>query len=227
MAKRKLSRFAEIKNFPNVFEPSIKEIAVNGYYMKSNWHSDYFKNNNPIVLELGCGKGEYTIGLSKQFPDKNFIGVDIKGARIWRGAKTAHDEKRSNVAFLRTKIDFIESFFSMGEVSEIWITFPDPQPKKSKARKRLTAPGFINRYKNILTSNGIIHLKTDNTALYEYTLESLTENSHEIIFSTNDLYSSVILPQNLEAAGITDIKTHYEAIFTAKGEKIKYIKFRI
>ena len=169
MGKDKLKRFYELNTFTNVLQPSLNEIKP-AHKIKGKWNLE-FKNDNPIVLELGCGKGEYTVGLAKLNPDVNFIGVDIKGARIWRGAKTTNDENIENVRFLRTKIDFIDHFFTKDEVSDIWLTFSDPQPKRP--RKRLTSPLFIDRYKKILCPNGIIHLKTDSNLLYHYTLDEI------------------------------------------------------
>lgn len=232
MAKNKLQRFAELRTFPNVHEFLFTERETD-FKLKGKWNAEYFKNNNPIVLELGCGKGEYSNGLAEKYPEKNFIGVDIKGARIWRGSKTAQEKKLFNVAFLRTQIEFVESCFEKEEVSEIWITFPDPQPNKEK--KRLTHPVFLNRYKNILKQNGIVHLKTDSAELYEFTLEvihsspvtsSEEENRKmELVYATNDLYgNSNAFPGMRE---VTAIKTHYEKLFTAKGKKITYMKFQL
>src|SRR5688572_33160801 len=174
MAKNKLQRFAELRTFSNVHEFLFTERETD-FKLKGKWNTDHFKNSNPIVLELGCGKGEYSNGLAEKYPNLNFIGVDIKGARIWRGSKTAQEKKLLNVAFLRTQIEFIESCFEKEEVSEIWITFPDPQPNKEK--KRLTHPVFLNRYKNILKQKGVIHLKTDSAELYEFTLETIRSPS--------------------------------------------------
>ena len=156
--KRKLEHFAEMKTFPNVYEPDTEEVLRQDYFMKGQWRSKHFKNENPIVLELGCGKGEYSVGMGRKYPNKNFIGIDIKGARMWRGSKTALEENINNVAFLRTRIEFIESCFAKDEVDEIWITFPDPQPQSTRERKRLTSPIFINQYKKVLSENGLIHL---------------------------------------------------------------------
>ncbi|MBI3503092.1 MAG: tRNA (guanosine(46)-N7)-methyltransferase TrmB [Bacteroidetes bacterium] len=220
MPKNKLQRFAELKTFENVFEFLFTE-RLTDFKLKGKWNSEYFKNENPIVLELGCGKGEYSIGLAEKYPKKNFIGIDIKGARIWRGSKNAQEKKLSNVCFLRTQIEFIESCFSKDEVNEIWITFPDPQPNKEK--KRLTHPIFLNRYKNILKPNGIIHLKTDSTELYEFTLEVIAENKLKLLDSTIDLYGN----SNSERDEVKMIKTHYEKLFTAQGKKITYLQFQL
>ena len=159
--KRKLEHFAEMKTFPHVFEPELKEVFNTTYKMQGKWKSHFFKNENPLVLELGCGKGEYSIGMAEKFPNKNFIGIDIKGARMWRGAKTAQEENSTNVAFLRTRIEFIEACFGKGEVDEIWITFPDPQIKDRREKKRLTGPLFINRYRQFMKADGLVHLKIE------------------------------------------------------------------
>ncbi len=223
MVKQKLKKFAEVNSFDNCFFLSFEESTADGLPLKGLWHKNYFKNNNPIVLELGCGKGEYTIGLAQRFPDKNFIGVDIKGNRIWTGAKTAIENKMNNVAFIRTRIDFIDSCFSENEVNEIWITFPDPQPQKSRIRNRLTNTLFINKYKKIMGNAGIIHLKTDNEPFYNYSREIIAENNFEELDATNDLYADIT--QRDEA--LTSIKTHYEKMFSKKGFKICYLKFKV
>ncbi len=222
MAKRKIKKFAEVNSFANCFFLSYEESRAEGLPLKGNWHKNYFKNNNPIVLELGCGKGEYTVGLAERFPNKNFIGVDIKGNRIWTGAKTAVDNKMNNAAFIRTRIDFIDACFAENEVKEIWITFPDPQPQKSRIRNRLTNIMFINRYKKILEKGGIINLKTDSEPFYDFTREVITENKFELLDATNDLYSDV----NKRDEALTSIKTYYEKKFSEKGFKICYLKFR-
>ncbi|MGZ3863774.1 MAG: tRNA (guanosine(46)-N7)-methyltransferase TrmB [Bacteroidia bacterium] len=218
----KLEKFAEFETFTNCSFLPFEEIKQ-GHPLASKWRSDYFKNNNPIILELGCGRGEYTIGLAKNNPDKNYIGVDVKGNRIWTGAKFAIENKLNNVAFIRTRIDFIEHCFAKGEVDEIWLTFPDPQPQKTRTRKRLTNPMFLERYKKILKPGGVIHLKTDSTSFYEYTLEVVAELKLELIYSTSDLY--INNPSGKEE--LTSIKTYYEKLFTEKGEKIKYCCFKL
>jgi len=223
MAKRKIKKFREVNSFDNCFFLSFEESKANGLKLKGNWHKNYFKNNNPIVLELGCGKGEYTVGLAERFPNKNFIGVDIKGNRIWSGAKTALENKMNNVAFIRTRIDFIDTCFAADEVNEIWITFPDPQPQKSRIRNRLTNMIFLNRYKKILINNGVINLKTDSEFFYNFTREVISENQLEEIDATNDLYAKDI--EREEA--LTSIKTYYEKMFSEKGFKICFLKFRI
>lgn len=218
----KLQKFAELETFPNCFSFHYENISE-GFELKGKWKEEVFQNGNPIVLELGCGKGEYSLGLAKKNPDKNFIGVDVKGNRIWTGAKEALELKLSNVAFLRTRIDFVDHCFESGEVDEIWITFPDPQPQKSREKKRLTHPNFLNRYRRFLKEGGLVHLKTDSTGLYEYTLETILQNRLTMIWHTPDLYRNCP-PERRE---LIEIKTHYEKLFTAKGENIKYICFRL
>ncbi len=221
MGKDKLRRFALMQEFENVFQPAVNH----EFAMKGKWRENYFKNDGPIVLELGCGKGEYSVGLAKHFPHKNFIGVDIKGARMFIGAKEALESKMNNVAFLRTRIDFICDYFEENEVDEIWLTFSDPQPKKP--RKRLSSPIFVDRYRKILKPGGLIHMKTDSDILFEYTEEQINENNYECLELTWDLYGS--LPETIDAQTreIFHIKTHYEQLFTAKGSVIKYCRFRI
>jgi len=218
MAKRKKKKFAEVSEFKNVIQPDIKIHLQTDFELKGKWASEFFGNNNPVVLELGCGKGEYTVGLAGWNPKINYIGIDIKGARIWRGAKTAIEKKLTNVAFIRTHIDLIESFFESGEVSEIWITFPDPQPRKQN--KRLTSARFVNMYRTILKPEGNIHLKTDSQLLHYYTLELLKQNSIQPIVSTNNLYEGKITIPELH------IKTFYEQQFLAQGLPITYLKFQ-
>lgn len=221
MGKDKIRRFAAVKSFDNFYEPVIGEVSP----MKGKWSSDHFKNDNPIVLELGCGKGEYSVGLAKHFPNKNFIGVDIKGARMFIGAEEALNDKMDNVAFLRTKIDFITDCFVPGEVDEIWLTFSDPQPKKEN--KRLSSPPFIERYRKILKPGGIVHMKTDSDLLFEYTEEQIKTQNYECLELTWDLYGEI--PEKIDPVtrDIFHIKTHYEKLFTAKGSVIKYCKFKI
>lgn len=189
-----------------------------GFALKGKWH-EFFNNHHPIVLELGCGKGEYIVALSQKYPHINFIGIDIKGARMWRGAKTTFENKTPNAAFIRTRIDQIEGLFAENEVSGIWITFPDPQP--AKARKRLTSPMFTNRYKNFLKPDSIIHLKTDSLEFFDYTLFTIKTEGHELLFHTYDLYNS-----NLED-DVMLTQTHYENIFLQKGIPIKYLRFKL
>lgn len=221
MGKGKIKRFQEFSSYDNVFEPTIEETFNKDYALKGKWNIDFFKNNKPLIIELGCGKGEYTIGLAQKYPDKNFIGVDIKGARMWKGAKQSQELKMNNVAFVRTRIEFIDSIFSENEVDEIWITFPDPQLKKRRAKKRLTSSIFLNNYKKFITSDGIIHLKTDNDLLYLYTLDIIHKNNLTILESTNNLY------QNSSTNEILSIKTFYENQYLEKGKNINYIKFKL
>ncbi|MCK6618345.1 MAG: tRNA (guanosine(46)-N7)-methyltransferase TrmB [Cyclobacteriaceae bacterium] len=214
--KRKKERFRIIEERSNVIEPS-KE---NYHTIKGSWHT-HFGNKNPITVELACGRGEYSVNLARMFPDKNFIGVDIKGDRIWKGSTWAVEQGLGNVAFLRTQILLIESFFEQGEVDEIWITFPDPRPRKRDIKRRLTSPRFLNFYKKLLKPSGYVRLKTDNTILFDYTLEVLKErNDITDLDFTHNLYASDL---RLECY---DIKTRYEEEFTAKGELIKYLRFR-
>ncbi|HLP12728.1 MAG TPA: tRNA (guanosine(46)-N7)-methyltransferase TrmB [Flavobacteriales bacterium] len=227
MGKNKLAHFAELKTFHNVVEAPGHEWYTREHAIKGTWNTTIFGNKNPLVLELGCGKGEYTVGMARKFSEKNFIGVDIKGARMWRGAKTTALENISNAAFLRTRIDFINSFFNENEVSEIWLTFSDPQPIEAKARKRLTSPLFMERYKKILRPGGIIHVKTDSDILYKYTLEEIARNGYKLIFESGDLYHAAISTFDTDTKEILEIKTHYEQIFLNLGKTIKYIKFSI
>jgi tRNA (guanine-N7-)-methyltransferase len=215
--KRKQERFRIIEEQPNVIEPSKALYQT----IKGKWRTDYFKNSNPITLELACGRGEYTVGLAKLFPDQNVIGVDIKGERIWKGSTLALQEQLVNAAFLRTHILMIENFFELKEVNEIWLTFPDPRPRKRDIKRRLTSPRYIEMYKRLLQTGGYLRLKTDNTLLYEYTLEQLQQRSDvaDLAF-TEDVYSSELKKECF------DIKTRYEQEFTEKGEKIKYLRFR-
>jgi tRNA (guanine-N7-)-methyltransferase len=225
MAKNKLRRFDEMKDFDNVIQPLLQPFPTEEFPLKGNWGKLFFKNNNPIVLELGCGKGEYAVGLAKHYPNKNFIGVDIKGSRMYIGAKEAKELDLKNVAFLRTKIDFIEHFLAENEISEIWLTFSDPQP--NKPRKQLSSEQFVNRYRKILAKGGLVHLKTDSDLLFESTEEQLHLHQYEVIEFTRDLYAS--LPENLDPTirEILHIKTHYEELFTKKGAIIKYCSFKI
>ncbi len=218
--KNKLNRFAENATFDNMFELNYEEV-VDGFEKKGNWKNDFFKNENELVIELGCGKGEYTTGLAQMFPNKNFIGIDIKGARIWRGLVTTDEKELKNVAFIRSKINLIEYFFGENEVSEIWITFPDPHPSKIKEKRRLTSPQFLNRYYDILMPDGVIHLKTDNIIFFEYTLDVIRDNGHELLYTTYDVYGE----ENDEA--LIQIQTFYEKKWLKLGTKIKYLRFKL
>ena len=221
MGKDKLKRFNELEGLHRVIQPDFEEVYQREYRLKGRWKQEVFGNDKPLVLELGCGKGEYTVGLARLYPEKNFMGVDIKGARIWKGAKTAHEEGLDNVAFLRTRIDFIRSFFDREEIDEIWITFPDPQEKKRRRKKRLTGDIFLNAYRHFLKDGGFVNLKTDNTGLYTYTLELAKFNELEIDWHTDDLYKTGRSDETVS------IQTYYESRFRAEGLKIKYIRFRL
>jgi len=213
--KRKLERFSIIAERENVLQPG-KELY---FQVKGKWNEIYFKNNNPITIELACGRGEYTIGLASRFPDRNYIGVDIKGDRLWKGSTLAVEQDLANVAFLRTQILLIENFFEPGEVDEVWLTFPDPRPRKIDVRRRLTNSRFLIMYKSLLKPGGYFRFKTDNTGLFEYTLEELQSRSDIVDLKfTNDLYDSDLRDECF------DIRTKYEEMFAAKGEKIKYLR---
>ena len=224
MGKNKIARFEENKILPNVIQPT-REEALNQFHLKGKWKKEIFKNENPIVLELGCGKGEYSVGLAKSFPEKNFIGIDIKGARFWFGAKEAVENNINNVAFLRTQIELVDYFFEENEVDEIWITFPDPQIKYRRTKHRLTHPDFLNRYKKILKPGGIIHLKTDSEFLHGYTLGLLQGLGYEILTAHHDIYGAPEYEPNTPL--LREVRTLYEELFSAKGKTITYIKFRI
>lgn len=216
----KQEKFAQLDTFNNVFSFFFTQLK-DGFALKGRWRETYFKNQHPVVLELGCGKGEYTIGLAEKHIEKNYIGMDLKGNRIWTGAMQALERKMPHVAFLRCRIDFVDHCFGTNEVDEIWITFPDPQPQKTRARKRLTHPIFLERYKKFLKAGGVIHLKTDSTSLYDYTLEVIREHNYRLVWSTDNLYANC--PANREE--LIRIKTYYEKLFTDKGENIKYLSF--
>jgi tRNA (guanine-N7-)-methyltransferase len=220
LGKDKLRRFAAVKDYPNFFEP----VIGGDYHMKGKWQ-EHFGNLNPIVLELGCGKGEYSVGLAKHYPERNFIGVDIKGSRMYIGATEALENDMKNVAFCRTKIDFIEESFGENEIDEIWLTFSDPQPKKPN--KRLTSVNFIEKYKKLLKPGGIVHLKTDSDLLFEFTTDEIKERKYEPLLVTWDLYNELNDDIDATTKEIFYIKTHYEKLFTARGSVIKYCKFKI
>lgn len=219
MGKNKLKKFADMDTYDCVFQYPFSRLRDEGFEMRGKWRQRFFGNDNPIVLELGCGKGEYTVGLARQRRDRNYIGVDIKGARMWTGASQAVAENMTNVAFLRTSIELIESFFDAGEVDEIWITFPDPQMKKSS--KRLTSDRFLGIYSRILRDGGIINLKTDSPFLYTYTSRLVAANALEVIDETDDLYATP------DDKPVKEIKTYYEQQWLARGKTIKYISFRL
>ncbi len=220
MGKNKLRKFAEMEQFPRVLQVPFGTLREKGFALRGHWHGEFFKNSNPIVLELGCGRGEYTVGLAREYPDRNFIGIDIKGARMWAGAKEAHLAGMDNVGFLRTNIELLAEFFAPGEVAEIWITFPDPQMKK--CRKRLTATNFLEMYGKVLMAGGIINLKTDSPFLFEYTSRLVDLNRLPVVNRTSDLYAD---PQGVDR--ILNIRTHYESQWLARGMKIKYLAFKL
>lgn len=219
MGKGKLSKFADMASYPHVFEYPYSVAENVPFSMKGKWKSDFFRNDNPIVLELGCGRGEYTVGLAEKFPDKNFIGVDIKGARMWSGATEALQKEMKNVAFLRTNIEIIDRFFDTNEIDEIWLTFSDPQMKK--ATKRLTSTYFMERYRRFLVPDGLIHVKTDSPFMFTYTHHMIAENAFPVELETEDLYQSGL------ANDILSIRTYYEQQWIDRGLSIKYIKFRL
>ena len=219
MSKNKLAKFEDMRNYPHVFEYPFSVVDNVPFAMKGYWNRDFFHNNHPIVLELGCGRGEYTVGLARMFPDKNFIGVDIKGSRMWSGATDALQEGLKNVAFLRTNIEIIDRFFGEGEVSEIWLTFSDPQMKK--VTKRLTSTYFMNRYRRFLVPDGLIHLKTDSNFMFTYTRYMVEKNRFQVEFQTEDLYHSGLVDK------ILGIQTYYEQQWLDRGLTIKYMKFRL
>ena len=220
MAKKKLLHFAENLTFKHLFQYPHFGVLPD-FPLQGKWHTDFFQNGNPITLEIGCGKGEYTVNLAINHPEKNFIGMDIKGARIWKGCKMAEGLGLKNVAFIRSRGEFLGSFFAGNEVDEIWLTFPDPQPQSNRIQKRLTSPEFLLRYNNILNPPGIIHLKTDNDKLYRYTLGVIRDLGHHIVFSSEDIYR---LDTFHEA---TAIQTFYEDIYRKQGIPIKYIEFKL
>ncbi len=219
-SKNKLKRFKENDSFENVIQPSREEV-LKGFFLKGNWHL-HFKNNNPIVLELGCGKGEYSVALAENNPEKNFIGVDIKGARFWRGAKTALEKNFHNVAFLRTQIELVDLCFANQEISEIWITFPDPQIKYKRTKHRLVTKPFLEKYQSLLKSDGFVHLKTDSEFLHGYLLGLLHEGQHEVLYAHHDIYNNSSPPTDA-----TSIQTFYEKQYLDKNKSITYVKFRI
>lgn len=219
MAKNKLAKFAEMETLENVFQPTHEEVFRTDYKLKGKWGEQVFGNDHPIVLEVGCGKGEYSVGLGELYPEKNFIGLDIKGARMWTGAKAAEEKGMKNVVFLRTHAEELESIFAPGEISEIWITFPDPQ--MAKARKRLTGTRFLSLYRKFLKENGLIHLKTDSPFLYQYTAELVKIYHLPVNINTSDLYGSGLDDK------ILGIKTFYERQWLSRGKTIKYIQFSL
>ena len=221
-SKNKLKRFRENETFANFVQPTREQTLGGEFNLRGNWAREFFKNENPVVLELGCGKGEYTLSLARLFPEKNFIGVDIKGARMWRGAKTAVEENIGNAGFLRTQIELIDNLFAPGEVDEIWITFPDPQIKYKRTKHRLTNMDFLDLYKKILKPGGTMHLKTDSEFMHGYTLGLLHGLGHTIEYANHNIYRNEGAP-----AEVTGIQTHYESLYLENNKPITYIRFKI
>ena len=219
-SKNKLKRFNENETFNNVVQPTREEMVA-GFEHKGKWN-EFFKNDNPITLELGCGKGEYTIALARKYPERNFIGIDIKGARFWRGAKTAVEENLPNVAFLRTQIELVDHAFAKAEIAAIWITFPDPQIKYKRTKHRMTNPVFLDKYRHILQPDGLMHLKTDSEYMHGYTLGLLQGLGEEILYAHHDIYTNTEAPEE-----VVGTQTFYEKQYLEVGKAITYIKFRL
>ncbi len=221
-SKNKLKRFRENETFENVIQPTREDVVGDNFPFKGKWKSSFFKNENPLVIELGCGKGEYSVNLAREYPEKNFVGIDIKGARFWKGAKTAIEDNLSNVGFVRTQIELIDFIFDKNEVDEIWITFPDPQIKYKRTKHRLTNSDFLQKYKAILKKEGIVHLKTDSEFMHGYTLGLLKGEEHEILYAHHDVYSNEYSPKE-----VTSIQTFYEMQYLEQKKPITYIKFKL
>jgi len=221
-SKNKLKRFNENETFSNVFQPTRDALVKSNYKLKGHWRSEVFKNNKPLVLELGCGKGEYAVALAKKYPNINFVGIDIKGARFWRGAKTAIEDNIPNVAFLRTQIELIDHAFAENEVDEIWITFPDPQIKYKRTKHRMTNATFLERYKQILKPKGVVNLKTDSEFMHGYTLGLLHGAGHNVLYANHNVYKQEGSPED-----VTNIQTFYESQYLEQNKPITYIKFQI
>jgi len=221
-SKNKLKRFKENETFTNVFQPTREEVVGDLFSLRGKWNSEFFKNDNPLVLELGCGKGEYSVGLAEKYPNKNFIGIDIKGARFWRGAKTAIETGLHNVAFIRTQIELINHVFSENEVDEIWITFPDPQIKYKRTKHRMTNSQFLQLYKKILKNEGVVNLKTDSEFMHGYTLGLLHGEGHEVLYANHNVYVNEGSPEE-----VTAIQTFYEKQYLEINKSITYIRFKI
>jgi tRNA (guanine-N7-)-methyltransferase len=221
-SKNKLKRFKENETFKNVFQPTRADLVEGDYALKGNWRQQFFNNQNPLVLELGCGKGEYSVALAKKYPEKNFIGIDIKGARFWRGAKTAIEARIPNVAFLRMQIELIDYAFAENEVDELWITFPDPQIKYKRTKHRMTNSEFLKRYKHILKPEGVVNLKTDSEFMHGYTLGLLHGEGHEVLYANHNVYKQEGSPEE-----VTSIQTFYESQYLEQDKPITYIRFKI
>ncbi|TBX70656.1 tRNA (guanosine(46)-N7)-methyltransferase TrmB [Flavobacterium silvisoli] len=221
-SKNKLKRFKENETFGNVFQPTREEVVSGQFPLKGRWNEDFFKNNNPIIVELGCGKGEYSVGLAERFPNQNFVGIDVKGARFWRGAKTAVESGMHNVAFVRTQIELIKGIFAEGEVAEIWITFPDPQIKYKRTKHRMTNSEFLKIYKRILKPDGVVNLKTDSEFMHGYTLGLLHGEGHEVLYANHNVYKNEGAPEV-----VTAIQTFYEKQYLEINKAITYIRFKI
>ena len=221
-SKNKLKRFKENETFENVFQPTREEVVSGEFALKGKWNSDFFNNENPIIVELGCGKGEYSVGLAERYPDKNFIGIDVKGARFWRGAKTAVDTGMQNVAFVRTQIELINYIFAENEIDEIWITFPDPQIKYKRTKHRMTNSEFLQLYKKVLKPDGVVNLKTDSEFMHGYTLGLLHGEGHEVLYANHNVYKNEGSPEI-----VTAIQTFYEKQYLEINKAITYIKFKI
>jgi tRNA (guanine-N7-)-methyltransferase len=221
-SKNKLKRFKENETFQNVFQPTREEVVGGEFALKGKWNSEFFKNDNPVIIELGCGKGEYSVGLAERYPDKNFVGIDIKGARFWRGAKTAVESGMHNVAFVRTQIELINGIFADGEVSEIWITFPDPQIKYKRTKHRMTNSEFLKLYKRILKPDGVVNLKTDSEFMHGYTLGLLHGEGHEVLYANHHVYKNEGAPDE-----VIGIQTFYEKQYLEINKAITYIRFKI
>ena len=221
-SKNKLKRFKENETFENVFQPTREEVVSGNFSYKGKWNTDFFQNKNPIIVELGCGKGEYSVSLAERYPNKNFIGIDIKGARFWRGAKTAVENNMTNVAFVRTQIELLEGIFGAKEVDEIWITFPDPQIKYKRTKHRMTNSEFMQLYKKVLKSDGVVNLKTDSEFMHGYTLGLLHGEGHEVLYSNHTVYKNEGAPSE-----VTEIQTFYEKQYLEINKAITYIRFKI
>ncbi|WP_425076710.1 tRNA (guanosine(46)-N7)-methyltransferase TrmB [Psychroserpens sp. S379A] len=221
-SKNKLKRFKENETFDNVVQPSREELVNDNFQLKGQWRTTFFKNENPLVLELGCGKGEYSVALAKKYPNTNFVGIDIKGARFWRGAKTAIEDNIPNVGFLRTQIELIDLAFAENEVDEIWITFPDPQIKYKRTKHRMTNSQFLKRYKTILKPDGIVNLKTDSEFMHGYTLGLLHGEGHDVLYANHNVYKQEGSPED-----VTSVQTFYESQYLEHNKPITYIRFKI